>query len=145
MGKLKLAEAEEFWKCADENGDGSLTVVELRHAVVKYCRAKGRPAPDNNCIIRMFKGIDRSGDNKISKAEFMQEMTEMEDREAGFRRIFKQLDTDGNGTLSRDEIRKVFQMAKCQYTQEEIEQTIDECDKNKDGVIELSEFLDACV
>ena len=51
MGKLKLAEAEEFWKCADENGDGSLTVVELRHAVVKYCRAKGRPAPDNNCVI----------------------------------------------------------------------------------------------
>ena len=50
MGKLKLADAEEFWQCADEDGNGILSIVELRHAVIKYAKSKGQPIPCQNAI-----------------------------------------------------------------------------------------------
>ena len=57
---------------------------------------------------------------------------------------FKELDKDGNGTLSRDEVRQMFQSAKNKYSPEEIEEIIDESDVNKDGIIQYSEFEGSC-
>lgn len=144
MGKLKLADAEEFWQCADEDGNGILSIVELRHAVIKYAKSKGQPVPCQNAIKRMFQGCDHSDDGKVTKAEFIREMTEKEDRDNFFCKKFKELDKDGNGTLSRDEVRQMFQSAKNKYSAEEIEEIIDESDVNKDGIIQYSEFEGSC-
>ena len=61
-----------------------------------------------------------------------------------FCKAFKDLDKDGNGTLSRDEIRALFKHPKCQYTDEQIEEIINEADKNNDGSISYEEFEMAC-
>ena len=50
-GKLTKADAEAFWSCADRNGDGELTIGELRRGVAGYCKAQGKPCPDNSKII----------------------------------------------------------------------------------------------
>ena len=59
-------------------------------------------------------------------------------------RLFKELDKDGNGTLSRDEIKELFKRSKCQYSKEQIDDVINDCDTSGDGVISLEEFMNAC-
>ena len=63
---------------------------------------------------------------------------------ATFCRLFKQLDKNGDGTLSRDELRELFKMSKCQYSQEEIDAIINDSDKNRDGKISYEEFKNEC-
>ncbi|KAJ8314157.1 hypothetical protein KUTeg_008718 [Tegillarca granosa] len=61
-----------------------------------------------------------------------------------FTDLFHQADKDGNGVLTRDE---VFRLCKCvgSYTDDEVVKMIEQVDRNKDGKIDLKEFLDALV
>lgn len=138
--RLSSDETEEFWKIADKNNDGELTIQELKSGVQKYCQAQGRAVPDEKALVRMFMGIDHSGNRKISEAEFMTELMRKEAREDIYCQMFKSLDKDGSGTLSRNELRALFQRGNCGYSETDIETMIDDCDVRRDGRIRYEEF-----
>ena len=98
-GKLSRAEAKAAPRLSDSfdkidaNGDGFLIKDELR-AAREQARDEMRERAE-----QQFKAADRNADGQIDPAE----------AEAGMPRVaqkFQQLDRDGNGLLSRQELRE---------------------------------------
>lgn len=56
--------------------------------------------------------------------------------------MFRALDTDGNGKLCREELLQASSSFKL-FTPEEVEQIFENCDMDKSGFIDYSEFLTA--
>ena len=53
MSTLTLQEAEEFWCLADKNGDGELSIHELKAALKTYIqRSKGCMPDDKTIVVR---------------------------------------------------------------------------------------------
>ena len=50
-------------------------------------------------------------------------------------------DMDGNGTIDRDELRNVMKQLGEKLSEEDIEEMIQEADKNGDGLIDYDEFV----
>eukprot|EP00825_Cyclidium_porcatum_P038950 TRINITY_DN4622_c0_g1_i3.p1 TRINITY_DN4622_c0_g1~~TRINITY_DN4622_c0_g1_i3.p1 ORF type:complete len:228 (+),score=57.57 TRINITY_DN4622_c0_g1_i3:166-849(+) len=62
----------------------------------------------------------------------------------GFRnlkKIFQEMDKDGSGTLDADDFRWGLKNYGLQFTDQECKILLNEFDKNKNGVIEFSEFI----
>jgi serine/threonine-protein phosphatase with EF-hand domain len=62
--------------------------------------------------------------------------------------IFRAIDTDNSGLISKEEFRECCQLvnsydSKLKLSNESIEQIADTIDFNKDGLINLNEFLEA--
>lgn len=134
---LTKEQCEEFWGIADKNGDGELTIQELAAAARQY-----RPDLTDKECASMFCGIDRSGDKKISKQEFMEEMAEKPKRSESLKQLFKESDTSGDGSLSQDELRVLI--AKCfkpELVDDVMEQFLQYCDASGDGKISFDEFV----
>lgn len=62
---------------------------------------------------------------------------------------FKMLDKDQNGTISKEEMKKIISCnilwnleSEHSYDETLVNTIINECDKNGDGVIDYNEFLD---
>lgn len=133
---LTHEQCEQFWKLADTNGDGVLTIQELAAAARKY-----RPGISDKDCCAMFCGIDKDGDNKITKREFMAEMAEKEKRSKTLMDLFKKYDKNGDGTLNKDEIRRLF--ADC-FPPNQVDrvtaQFLQYSDTSGDGLVSFDEF-----
>ena len=58
--------------------------------------------------------------------------------------IFKGLDLDHSGRISKAEIKRIFEESGFQSLKgSDVDQIIENCDKNKDGEIDYLEFLEA--
>ena len=53
--------------------------------------------------------------------------------------VFRQIDSDGNGSIDRSELKKLFEVLDCNLTQTELDQVFRELDANGDG--EVSCFI----
>jgi calcium-dependent protein kinase len=70
-------------------------------------------------------------------------MTKAEREELG--KIFKSLDMNNNGCLSKDELKQAYhQHANRTLTDEEIEKIFDAVDTDMSGSIDYTEFMVAC-
>ena len=68
------------------------------------------------------------------------------DEKNEFLKVFKALDTNGDGTLSKDELLKGFkEVAPFGYKEEDIDQIMKAADSNGNGVIDYSEFVAATI
>ena len=98
----------------------------------------------------------RRAEERAAKAEVAAQMgmtlEEMEAMEGGaeeetqqiieeYTEAFKQIDADGSGYLSPDELRDVMDMLGEDMNPEELEEIIKEADKDGDGEIDLEEFI----
>jgi len=61
--------------------------------------------------------------------------------EQKFMAIFKQFDTDGNGKMDMEEMKKLMKMLHARITDGDVEAMAKEADANKDGVLDLKEFI----
>jgi hypothetical protein len=105
-GKVSQAEAlapqEARFKELDTDGDGFITADEFRRAfeaevppeVREKMNERGMPDPGETFI----KELDKSGDGKVDQAEALQPSVEG----------FGQVDADGDGFATRDEIDAFF-------------------------------------
>ena len=63
-------------------------------------------------------------------------------KEEKLHHAFKMLDLDGNGRISKDELKQVLGKDDLTKTDKYWEDMIKEVDKNGDGEIDYSEFID---
>ena len=96
----------------------------------------------------MFEGIDTNLNYKIEYREFLAcaiskiPITKIYNHYERLRIVFNKFDTNGDGKISRKELEaKLLHDENDERTRAEIEEFINHCDNNSDGLIDFQEFL----
>jgi hypothetical protein len=87
----------------DADGSGTLSKKEFQRALAKLA-----PELSSADVLKLFNIIDIDKNQQISYTEFL--VATLDPREVDMEELnkaFKLLDEDGNGSISRDELRKV--------------------------------------
>jgi len=98
----------------DVNNDGSIDIDEFQQI-----GARGILAIDEDFVNKLFDDLDRDKNGTISKAEIELYFGEHPDskREIDVLRLMKEVDTDGDGVISRDEFRQAMNLRKQEMKQ----------------------------
>ncbi len=92
-------------KSLDKNADGKLTEDEVRPQMGGRGRREGDPgetaAPTADEMVQTLMAFDKNGDGQLTRDELPERM----------HGLFERADTDKNGALTADEIRKSAQAA----------------------------------
>lgn len=134
---LTKTQYEEFWRIADKNNDGQLSLLELAAALRKY-----RPDIQDRQIAGMFCGIDKDEDKSIAKQEFLDEMVNKQKRSEYFENMWRKYDKDSSGELTRGEVMEII---KDYFPPEQKNRVVGEflayCDLDGSGQISKTEFM----
>ncbi|NXU66839.1 CETN2 protein, partial [Horornis vulcanius] len=142
--KLELPEEQqreirEAFELFDTDGSGSIDVKELKVAM----RALGFE-PKKEEIKKMISDIDKEGTGKISFSDFLtvmsQKMAEKDSKEE-ILKAFKLFDDDETGKISFKNLKRVAKELGENLTDEELQEMIDEADRDGDGEVNEQEFL----
>jgi len=142
LSKTKKEELAKVFKAFDKNGDGRLSMDEVKQG---YLDHYGKVVSDDE-VEKMFKSVDSDNSGFIDYTEFVvaaineQEMTTNEFLQAAF----KMFDKDGNGFITPDEVKQVMNEQDSQFTDAELKQMFDYVDKDGDQQISYPEFVKMC-
>merc|ERR1711933_456885 len=118
---------------------GTIDAKELRVAM----RALGFE-PKKEEIKKMIQDIDKDGSGTIDFAEFLEMMTtkmsEKDSREE-ILKAFRLFDDDETGFITLKNLRRVAKEIGENMTDEELQEMIDEADRDGDGQVSEEEFL----
>lgn len=133
MDEAEVKKLKETFQSIDENGDGMLSLEELKTAIAKE-------KVDIPNIEEIFKSIDTDNSGVIDYTEFIAASIDKNTymQEAKLKDAFKLFDSDGSGKISKEEITKIL---KSEKDLDYINKLIDKYDTNKDGEIDYDEFL----
>ena len=132
-------EIKEAFDLFDTDGSGSIDAKELKVAM----RALGFE-PKKEEIRKMIADIDKDGSGTIDFSEFLSMMTakmaERDPREE-IMKAFRLFDDDDTGTINFAKLKRVAKELGESMTDEELQEMIDEADRDGDGVINLDDFM----
>ncbi|XP_054071168.1 centrin-2 [Rissa tridactyla] len=142
--KLELTEEQkqeirEAFDLFDTDGTGNIDVKELKVAM----RALGFE-PKKEEIKKMISDIDKEGTGKISFNDFLVVMTQKmaeKDSKEEILKAFKLFDDDETGKISFKNLKRVAKELGENLTDEELQEMIDEADRDGDGEVNEQEFL----
>ncbi|KAI9137157.1 Centrin-1 [Paraphysoderma sedebokerense] len=132
-------EIREAFDLFDTDGSGTIDSKELKVAM----RALGFE-PKKEEIKRMISEIDKNGTGSIDFNEFLELMTgKMAERDSRTEilKAFKLFDDDNTGSISFKNLKRVARELGENLTDEELQEMIDEADRDGDGVVSEEEFL----
>lgn len=123
----------------DTEGSGKIDVKELKVAI----RALGFE-PKKEEIKKMIADIDPEGSGKLSYEDFLSlmsaKMAEKDSKEE-ILKAFRLFDDDETGKISFKNLKRVAKELGENLTDEELQEMIDEADRDGDGEINQEEFL----
>merc|ERR1711881_118997 len=143
-GKFELTEEQrqeirEAFDLFDTDGSGAIDAKELKVAM----RALGFE-PKKEEVKKMISDIDKDGDGTIDFDEFMMMMTakmgEKDSREEIIK-AFRLFDDDETGRISFKNLKRVAKELGETMTDEELQEMVDEADRDGDGELNEEEFL----
>ncbi|NWI81158.1 CETN2 protein, partial [Dryoscopus gambensis] len=142
--KLELPEEQrrevrEAFELFDTDGSGSIDVKELKVAM----RALGFE-PKKEEIKKMISDIDKEGTGKISFNDFLAVMTQKmaeKDSKEEILKAFRLFDDDETGKISFRNLKRVARELGENLTDQELQEMIDEADRDGDGEVSEQEFL----
>lgn len=134
--KIDIREAFDLF---DTDGTGKIDTKELKVAI----RALGFE-PKKEEIKRMIADVDNEGSGKLSFDDFLElmsmKMAEKDSKEE-ILKAFRLFDDDETGKISFKNLKRVSLELGENLTDEELQEMIDETDKDGDGEISQDEFL----
>lgn len=137
LGQMK--KLNDLFRALDKDGDGDVETGEAREVLMSV----GLPAASTDKLLDALVGSD----GKIKYSEFMSRMIAGQTAFTTdkLRSVFAQIDTDGNGTLSRAEMDTLFKKKGMESLMEgrTADELLKEMDVDGDGVIGFSEFVNA--
>ncbi len=132
-------EIREAFDLFDTDGSGTIDAKELKVAM----RALGFE-PKKEEIKRMISEVDKDGSHTIDFNDFLELMTakmaERDPREE-ILKAFRLFDDDDTGKISFKNLKRVAKELGENMTDEELQEMIDEADRDGDGEINEEEFL----
>ncbi|XP_033829972.1 uncharacterized protein cetn2 [Periophthalmus magnuspinnatus] len=142
--KLELTEEHkqeirEAFELFDTDGSGLIDVKDLKVAL----RAMGFE-PKKEEIKKMINEVDKEGTGKITFTDFLAVMTQKmaeKDSKEEILKAFKLFDDDETGKISFKNLKRVAKELGENVTDEELQEMIDEADKDGDGEVSQQEFL----
>lgn len=141
LTEQQIAEFGEAFQLFDKDGNGSVTMDELRVVF----KSLGQDPTDEE-LQGMIDEVDHDGNGDMGFEEFcrlmLKQMTEKEDHNT-LREAFKILDSDGSGAISREELKHImhgFQKSGETVDEDDIDAMLNECDQDGDGSISFDEF-----
>ncbi|EOD27080.1 hypothetical protein EMIHUDRAFT_434941 [Emiliania huxleyi CCMP1516] len=161
-GKSELTEEQkqeirEAFDLFDTDGSGTIDAKELKVAMralgfePKKARRRLRPPGrrDAACerreeIKKMIDEIDKDGSGTIEFDEFLQMMTQKmgeKDSREEILKAFRLFDDDDTGKITFSNLKRVAKELGENMTDEELQEMIDEADRDGDGEINEEEFL----
>ena len=132
-------EIREAFDLFDADGSGTIDAKELKVAM----RALGFE-PKKEEIKKMISDIDKDGSGTIDFNEFLQMMTAKmseKDSKEEILKAFRLFDDDETGKISFKNLKRVAKELGENLTDEELQEMIDEADRDGDGEINEAEFL----
>ena len=132
-------EIKEAFDLFDTDGSGTIDAKELKVAM----RALGFE-PKKEEIRKMIADVDKDGSGVIDYTEFLDMMTtKMAERDPREEMIkaFRLFDDDESGKISFKNLKRVAKELGENMTDEEIQEMIDEADRDGDGEISEEEFM----
>ena len=132
-------EIKEAFDLFDTDGSGAIDAKELKVAM----RALGFE-PKKEEIEKMISDVDDDGSGSIEYEEFLKMMTHKilnRDPKDEFLKAFKLFDDDETGGISFKNLKRVAKELGERLSDEEIQEMLDEADKDGDGVINEEEWL----
>merc|ERR1712162_39679 len=135
----QITEIREAFDLFDTDGSGAIDAKELKVAM----RALGFE-PKKDEIRKMISDIDKDGDGTIDFDEFMMMMTakmaEKDSREE-IVKAFRLFDDDQTGKITFKNLKRVAKELGETMTDEELQEMVDEADRDGDGEVNEEEFL----
>eukprot|EP00062_Callorhinchus_milii_P022056 gi/632979435/ref/XP_007906467.1/ PREDICTED: caltractin isoform X1 [Callorhinchus milii] len=132
-------EIREAFDLFDTDGSGTIDVKEIKVAM----RALGFE-PKKEEIKKMISDIDKEGSGSIDFNDFLAMMTQKmseKDSKEEILKAFRLFDDDGTGKISFKNLKRVAKELGENLTDEELQEMIDEADRDGDGEINEQEFL----
>ncbi|CAN8209592.1 unnamed protein product [Coccothraustes coccothraustes] len=132
-------EIREAFDLFDTDGSGSIDIKELKVAM----RALGFE-PKKEEIKKMIADIDKEGSGTINFEDFLAMMTQKmseKDSKEEILKAFRLFDDDGTGKISFKNLKRVAKELGENLTDEELQEMIDEADRDGDGEVSEQEFL----
>lgn len=132
-------EIREAFDLFDTDGSGTIDAKELKVAM----RALGFE-PKKEEIRKMIADIDKNGSGTVDFSEFLEMMTiKMGERDSRgeMLKAFRLFDDDETGKISFKNLKRVSMELGEKMTDEELQEMIDEADRDGDGEVNQDEFL----
>uniref|UniRef100_A0A8C6SF43 Centrin 4 n=1 Tax=Neogobius melanostomus TaxID=47308 RepID=A0A8C6SF43_9GOBI len=132
-------EIKEAFDLFDTDGTGVIDVKELKVAM----RALGFE-PKKEEIKKMIADIDKEGSGTIDFDDFLNMMTvkmSEKDSKEEILKAFRLFDDDGTGKISFKNLKRVAKELGENLKDEELQDMIDEADRDGDGEVSEEEFL----
>jgi calcium-dependent protein kinase len=138
LSEDKITKLRDTFMALDENGDGLLTPAELKEGLAKAGLSE-IPAD----LQEILKDVDSDGSGVIDYTEFLAATLDKKvwNNEQVLWSAFRTFDTDGDGKITKDELKAVLGSGEVdEVAAKSMQEIMDEVDKNKDGEISFEEF-----
>ena len=134
LSSRKIKELRTAFSYFDSNGDGSITVEELKTAVEKVDLAI-----DSDQLHEMIHSIDKNKDGKIEFEEFVHELSKKyqpkHHSKSELESAFKYFDKDGSGYINEDELYEVMKKFNPHITKQTVKAILKKIDSDGNGRI----------
>lgn len=125
---------KDAFRLFDKNNDGSISAKELGEVINALgCKT------DTDFLENLIKDNDFDGSGQIEFNEFIRMMSKA-NKEQDLREAFKVFDKNGDGKISKMELKTVLESLGQHLTDRELDDMMNEADTNHDGAVDFEEF-----
>lgn len=134
--EIRDDDLRQIFREFDLNGDGLIQKHELRAVMQKMGQS-----PTDQELEAMFAAADRNRDGNIDFTEFLT-IARANPLSLSLKAVFQELDVDGDGYITRSELRTAFQRMGHALSDQDIKAIYKHVDQNQDGRINFQEFCE---
>ena len=140
LKEKEINDLKEMFLEIDANKDGTISIDEIKKCLIEVNNQDKLSISDKE-IEDIFKSIDTNNSKRIDYTEFISAMLDESSfcQEERLMEIFKMLDKDGSGKISKNEIKNALNKEKVR--EDDLNHFIQQFDLNGDGEIDYYEFV----